>query len=226
MTTQSTDHDGASAHVAEPIDGTGLLVDALRLNGVRTIYGVVGIPVTDVARVAQRKRHPVRRIPPRASRRPRRRCGWLLDAAAGHLPHHLRAGLPERPGRARQRDHQLLPHDPDQRVQRPRDRRPAAGRLRGAGPARCGQAARQGGVPSRATRGHRDRRRPGDSHGTLRQTGRGLPRPARRRARAGASTRKRGGDRSSRSSTQRPNSWSRRPPSTGRSTCCTAPRGR
>jgi oxalyl-CoA decarboxylase len=30
-----------------------LVVDALRLNDIRTIYGVVGIPVTDVARVAQ-----------------------------------------------------------------------------------------------------------------------------------------------------------------------------
>ncbi|MCW2520402.1 MAG: oxc [Mycobacterium sp.] len=34
-------------------DGYHLVVDALRLNDVRTIYGVVGIPVTDVARVAQ-----------------------------------------------------------------------------------------------------------------------------------------------------------------------------
>jgi oxalyl-CoA decarboxylase len=34
-------------------DGYHLVVDALRLNDIRTIYGVVGIPVTDVARVAQ-----------------------------------------------------------------------------------------------------------------------------------------------------------------------------
>jgi oxalyl-CoA decarboxylase len=34
-------------------DGFHLLVDALKLNGVRTIYGVVGIPVTDLARLAQ-----------------------------------------------------------------------------------------------------------------------------------------------------------------------------
>jgi oxalyl-CoA decarboxylase len=39
--------------VAEVTDGNHLVVDALRLNGVSTIYGVVGIPITDLARVAQ-----------------------------------------------------------------------------------------------------------------------------------------------------------------------------
>ncbi|WP_083406438.1 oxalyl-CoA decarboxylase [Mycolicibacterium rutilum] len=34
-------------------DGMHLLVDALQLNDVETIYGVVGIPITDVARLAQ-----------------------------------------------------------------------------------------------------------------------------------------------------------------------------
>ena len=34
-------------------DGFHLVVDALKLNGVDTIYGVVGIPVTDLARLAQ-----------------------------------------------------------------------------------------------------------------------------------------------------------------------------
>lgn len=34
-------------------DGFHILVDALKLNGVQTIYGVVGIPVTDLARIAQ-----------------------------------------------------------------------------------------------------------------------------------------------------------------------------
>ena len=35
------------------IDGTQLVVDALKLNGLETIYGVVGIPITDLARIAQ-----------------------------------------------------------------------------------------------------------------------------------------------------------------------------
>jgi oxalyl-CoA decarboxylase len=34
-------------------DGFHLVVDALKLNGIETIYGVVGIPVTDLARLAQ-----------------------------------------------------------------------------------------------------------------------------------------------------------------------------
>jgi oxalyl-CoA decarboxylase len=34
-------------------DGMHLVVDALKLNGVETIYGVVGIPITDLARLAQ-----------------------------------------------------------------------------------------------------------------------------------------------------------------------------
>ncbi|MEV6105634.1 oxalyl-CoA decarboxylase [Streptomyces sp. NPDC051940] len=34
-------------------DGYHLVVDALKMNGVETIYGVVGIPITDLARLAQ-----------------------------------------------------------------------------------------------------------------------------------------------------------------------------
>lgn len=35
-------------------DGMHLLVDVLKMNGVETIYGVVGIPITDMARYAQK----------------------------------------------------------------------------------------------------------------------------------------------------------------------------
>ncbi|HZC08824.1 MAG TPA: thiamine pyrophosphate-binding protein, partial [Mycobacterium sp.] len=37
----------------ELTDGFHLFVDALKLNGVDTIYGLVGIPITDLARLAQ-----------------------------------------------------------------------------------------------------------------------------------------------------------------------------
>src|ERR1700757_1009525 len=37
----------------EVTDGYHLVVDALKLNDVKTIYGLVGIPVTDLARIAQ-----------------------------------------------------------------------------------------------------------------------------------------------------------------------------
>ena len=50
MSTEAT----ATADTApELTDGYHLVVDALKLNDVRTIYGVVGIPITDVAHVAQ-----------------------------------------------------------------------------------------------------------------------------------------------------------------------------
>lgn len=40
-------------HNAGLTDGMHLMVDALKVNGIQTIYGVVGIPVTDLARHAQ-----------------------------------------------------------------------------------------------------------------------------------------------------------------------------
>ena len=65
-------------------------------------------------------------LPPRAERRLRRVHRRLHDAEAGHLPHGVRARLPQRTDRARQRHHQLLPDDPHQRLERARDRRPCS----------------------------------------------------------------------------------------------------
>ena len=45
--------DGRAEAPPALTDGFHLLVDALKLNGVETIYGVAGIPVTDLARLAQ-----------------------------------------------------------------------------------------------------------------------------------------------------------------------------
>ncbi len=39
--------------VPELTDGYHLVVEGLKLNGIQTIYGVVGIPITDLARIAQ-----------------------------------------------------------------------------------------------------------------------------------------------------------------------------
>src|SRR5580704_8874426 len=36
-----------------PTDGFHLVIDALKLNGINTIYGVPGIPITDLGRLAQ-----------------------------------------------------------------------------------------------------------------------------------------------------------------------------
>ena len=54
MTTLCTsDSETGAESEAVQTDGYHLVVEALKLNDVRTIYGVVGIPITDVARVAQ-----------------------------------------------------------------------------------------------------------------------------------------------------------------------------
>jgi oxalyl-CoA decarboxylase len=44
---------GSDGGPAGLTDGMHLVVDALKLNDVKTIYGVVGIPITDMARLAQ-----------------------------------------------------------------------------------------------------------------------------------------------------------------------------
>jgi oxalyl-CoA decarboxylase len=45
--------DVAARAEPEKIDGFSLIIDALKLNGVTTIYGVPGIPITDFGRMAQ-----------------------------------------------------------------------------------------------------------------------------------------------------------------------------
>src|SRR5437870_11950582 len=42
-------------HAPDITNGFNLVVDAMKLNGLDTIYGVAGIPVTDLARLAQAK---------------------------------------------------------------------------------------------------------------------------------------------------------------------------
>src|SRR6201991_303880 len=55
MSTAATQESTASRTdaPAELTDGYHLVVDALKLNDVETIYGLVGIPITDLARLAQ-----------------------------------------------------------------------------------------------------------------------------------------------------------------------------
>src|SRR5688572_31517740 len=49
----SADDMTAGEMPAEMTDGFHLVVEALKLNGVDTIYGVAGIPITDLLRLAQ-----------------------------------------------------------------------------------------------------------------------------------------------------------------------------
>ena len=97
----------------ELTDGFHLVIDALKLNGINTIYGVPGIPITDLGRMAQAAGIRVHLVPARAERRQCRGDRRLPDQEARHLPHGVGAGLPQRPDRARQRHHQLLSDDPD-----------------------------------------------------------------------------------------------------------------
>jgi oxalyl-CoA decarboxylase len=53
VTTAATIEDSDAEDVGALTDGIHLVVDALRLNDVDTIYGLVGIPITDLARTAQ-----------------------------------------------------------------------------------------------------------------------------------------------------------------------------
>ncbi len=156
-------------------DGYHLVVDALKLNGVDTIYGVAGIPITDLA-AGPGRRHPLHRLPARESRRQRGGDRRLPDQAAGHLHDRVRPRLSERPGGPGQRHDQLLPDDPDQRLQRPGDRRPGAGRLRGDGPARRRPAVLQGGLSGEPAAGYRRRHRPGDPRRGVGPPRRRLPR--------------------------------------------------
>ena len=48
-----TESFASVAAVAEVTDGFHLVIDALKLNGITTIYGVPGIPITDLGRLAQ-----------------------------------------------------------------------------------------------------------------------------------------------------------------------------
>ncbi len=52
-TAAATSNNVENAQEAELTDGFHLLIDALKLNGVETIYGVPGIPITDLGRMMQ-----------------------------------------------------------------------------------------------------------------------------------------------------------------------------
>jgi hypothetical protein len=214
------------APARETTDGFHLVIDALKLNDIDTIFGLPGIPITDLTRMAQAEgmrvisfRHEQHAGNAAAGRR-------FPHAKARHLPDGVGAGLPQRPDCAGQRHHQLLPDDPDQRLERARDRRPAAGRLRGDGPARDRQAAVQGGLPRAPCRGHRRGHRAGDPLGPVGPSGRCVPRPAGQAVRADHG-RGRGQEIADQGDRPGRRARSRHPTrSSARSTCSRAPRSR
>ena len=84
----ATARDRASAQLT---DGFQLVIEALKLNGIDTIYGLPGIPITDLTRRAQADGPARALVPPRAERGLRRVDRRLPHAEAGHLPHGLGA---------------------------------------------------------------------------------------------------------------------------------------
>src|SRR6059058_6602614 len=52
-TPPATSHRDTPADTRELTDGFHLVIDALKLNGIETIYGLPGIPITDLTRMAQ-----------------------------------------------------------------------------------------------------------------------------------------------------------------------------
>jgi oxalyl-CoA decarboxylase len=53
MSTTTLTTPAATANATELTDGFHLVIDALKLNGVETMYGLPGIPITDLARLTQ-----------------------------------------------------------------------------------------------------------------------------------------------------------------------------
>src|SRR5439155_24356601 len=52
--TSKTASGGEIDAQAQETDGFGLVIDALKLNGIDTIFGLLGIPITDLSRKLQR----------------------------------------------------------------------------------------------------------------------------------------------------------------------------
>src|SRR4029079_18072958 len=192
------------AQEEELTDGFNLIIDAMKLNGIETIYGVPGIPITDFGRMAQAAgmrvlsfRHEQNAgyaagIAGFLTRKPGicltvSAPGFLngLTALAHATPTCFSTALPQRPDRARYRHHQLLLDDPDLGLVGARDRRPAAGRLRGDGPARDRQALVQGGLSRAPRRRYRHRSRARDPRRRLGPPRRRLSRPAGQAVRPG-----------------------------------------
>ncbi|CKS85513.1 Uncharacterised protein [Mycobacterium tuberculosis] len=123
---------------------------------------------------------PLYRFPPRSISG---QCGGrrgVPHRTARRVSDDVRPRLSQRPARAGERHHELLPDDPDLRIEQPADGRPAARRLSGPRPAQRRSTVREGGVSDRPSPGHRARRRARHSHRDLRAARRCIPRYPRR----------------------------------------------
>ena len=168
----------ANAQSQETTDGFHLVIEALKLNGIDTIFGLPGIPITDLTRMLQAAG--LRMI----SFRHEQNAGYAASIA-GFLTQKpgicLTVSAPGFLNGLTALAHATTNCFPMILISgssRARDRRPAAGRLRGDGPARHRQAAVQGRLPRAARRGHRRGHRARHPRRGLGPPGRRLPRPA------------------------------------------------
>jgi hypothetical protein len=110
-------------------DGFHLVIDALKLNEINTIYNVPGIPITDLGRYMQAAGMRV------LSFRHEQNAGYaaaiagFLTKKTRHLSYRVSTRFSQRFNGSGARHDQLLSNDPHQRLVRARDRRSAAGRL-------------------------------------------------------------------------------------------------
>jgi oxalyl-CoA decarboxylase len=79
--------------VQQTADGFQLVIDALKLNGIDTIYGCRAFPITDLTRRRQAAGPARAVVPPRAERGLRRVDRRLPHAEARHLPHGVAPGF-------------------------------------------------------------------------------------------------------------------------------------
>ncbi len=101
----------ADAAERELTDGFHLIIDAMKLNGIKTIYGVPGIPISDFGRMAQAAGIRVISFRHEQNAGNAAAIAGYPDAKARHLPDGVGARLSQRSGRAGQRHDQLFPDD-------------------------------------------------------------------------------------------------------------------
>ena len=105
-TVQSIDVNKAEER--EQTDGFNLIIDALKLNGLTTIYGVPGIPITDFGRMAQAAGIRVISFRHEQNAGNAAAIAGFLTKKPGVCLTSIRRGHPQRPHCAGQCHHQLL----------------------------------------------------------------------------------------------------------------------
>jgi len=92
---QSIDANRAEAQ-QDLTDGFHLVIDALKLNGIKTIYGVPGIPITDFGRMAQAEGIRVISFRHEQNAGNAAAIAGFLTKKTRNLPHGVGAGLSQR----------------------------------------------------------------------------------------------------------------------------------